>query len=304
MAVLAYLHTVLFADRFALDKIHPFDKLHLSVVVYLALSIATDYCETASGSLTIATPNLRTRHDSTAHLDGRVAEDRLSFPGSSRAHHNDSLTTAEDGGGAVAFDTVDEHNIAASNSSTSIAAVAAGQQASRLVRLDNDNNKQQIDQPSHVGPVEEQAEEHRVHLDAATLAAADSAPFARLGDDIDVSLLTRYLYPESETVETAEPWSLDFLCGVVSAQFLPNYTATTLTHSNVCCSSSFSSEELSSKSESDIITRFRFFNFFGEIIAEEENFLRFPDEECAPPFGPMLTAKAEVGALAGRIISA
>ncbi|KRX94615.1 hypothetical protein T4E_9390, partial [Trichinella pseudospiralis] len=116
-----------------------------------------------------------------------------------------------------------------SNSSTSIAAVAAGQQASRLVRLDNDNNKQQIDQPSHVGPVEEQAEEHRVHLDAATLAAADSAPFARLGDDIDVSLLTRYLYPESETVETAEPWSLDFLCGVVSAQFLPNYTATTLT---------------------------------------------------------------------------
>ncbi|KRZ40042.1 hypothetical protein T4C_5971 [Trichinella pseudospiralis] len=186
-------------------------------------------CETASGSLTIATPNLRTRHDSTAHLDGRVAEDRLSFRGSSRAHHNDSLTTAEDGGGAVAFDTVDEHNIAASNSSTSIAAVAAGQQASRLVRLDNDNNKQQIDQPSHVGPVEEQAEEHRVHLDAATLAAADSAPFARLGDDIDVSLLTRYLYPESETVETAEPWSLDFLCGVVSAQFLPNYTATTLT---------------------------------------------------------------------------
>ncbi|KRZ09058.1 hypothetical protein T11_12981 [Trichinella zimbabwensis] len=184
-------------------------------------------CETASCSLTTATPNLRARrHDSTAHLDGRVAEDRLSFPGSSHAHQNDSLTTAEDGGGAVAFDIVDEHDLAASNSSTSTA--AAGQQASRLVRLDNDSNKQQIDQPSHIDPVE-QAEEHRIHLDAATLAAADSAPFARLGDDIDVSLLTKYLYPESETVETAEPWSLDFLCGVVSAQFLPDYSATTLT---------------------------------------------------------------------------
>ncbi|KRZ72049.1 hypothetical protein T10_3327 [Trichinella papuae] len=198
----------------------PYIPISRSIVVQL-------YCETASCSLTTATPNLRARrHDSTAHLDGRVAEDRLSFPGSSHAHQNDSLTTAEDGGGAVAFDTVDEHDLA-SNSSTSTA--AAGQQASRLVRLDNDNNKQQIDQPSsHIDPVE-QAEEHRIHLDAATLAAADSAPFARLGDDIDVSLLTKYLYPESETVETAEPWSLDFLCGVVSAQFLPDYSATTLT---------------------------------------------------------------------------
>ncbi|OUC49105.1 hypothetical protein D917_05711 [Trichinella nativa] len=148
--------------------------------------------ERPSCSLT-ATPNLRARrHDSTGHLDGRVAEDRLSFPGS-HAHQNDLLTTAEDGG-AVAFDTVDEHDAAAA---------------------------------AAMDPVEQA--ENRVDLDAANLAAADSAPFARLGDDIDVSLLTKYLYPESETVETAEPWSLDFLCGVVSAQFLPDYSATTTT---------------------------------------------------------------------------
>ncbi|KRX59128.1 hypothetical protein T09_677 [Trichinella sp. T9] len=187
--------------------------------------------ERPSCSLT-ATPNLRARrHDSTGHLDGRVAEDRLSFPGS-HAHQNDLLTTAEDGG-AVAFDTVDEHDAAAAAAFNSSTSTAASQQAPRLVKLDNDNNnnkqqqQQQIDLPSHMDPVEQA--ENRVHLDAANLAAADSAPFARLGDDIDVSLLTKYLYPESETVETAEPWSLDFLCGVVSAQFLPDYSATTTT---------------------------------------------------------------------------
>ncbi|KRY19556.1 hypothetical protein T12_4891, partial [Trichinella patagoniensis] len=128
------------------------------------------------------------RHDSTGHLDGRVAEDRLSFPGS-HAHQNDLLTTAEDGG-AVAFDTVDEHDAAAAfNSSTS---TAASQQAPRLVKLDNDNNnnkqQQQIDLPSHMDPVEQA--ENRVHLDAANLAAADSAPFARLGDDIGKQVST------------------------------------------------------------------------------------------------------------------
>ncbi|KRY58183.1 hypothetical protein T03_4268 [Trichinella britovi] len=207
-----------------------FQPLRISVLWNSSpVCVCVSDSERPSCSLT-ATPNLRARrHDSTGHLDGRVAEDRLSFPGS-HAHQNDLLTTAEDGG-AVAFDTVDEHDAAAAfNSSTS---TAASQQAPRLVKLDNDNNnnkqqqQQQIDLPSHMDPVEQA--ENRVHLDAANLAAADSAPFARLGDDIDVSLLTKYLYPESETVETAEPWSLDFLCGVVSAQFLPDYSATTTT---------------------------------------------------------------------------